>query len=69
MAGVQSLETFELSGPNTALHKPYTMDPKPTYPYCTDPRAAERLCEREYISHPGYSLSVQPGGVGWRRPE
>ena len=27
-------------GPNIALHKPYTMDPRPNYGDCADPRTA-----------------------------
>jgi len=61
-------EAFSPPGPNVALHKSYTLDPKPTYADCTDPADSEQLTDGQYASQPGRSLWVQQGCVGWAGP-
>ncbi len=60
-------EAFSPPGPNVALHRSYTLDPRPNYQYCTDAGDATQLTDGQYASQPG-SLWVQPGCVGWQRP-
>ena len=48
---------------NIALHKPYTLAPKPAYAHCTDLGDATQLTDGVYVQ--GY-FWTQPGTVGWQ---
>ncbi len=48
---------------NIALHKPYTMTPRPSYRYCTDEGDATQLTDGVYSN--GY-FWTQPSTVGWQ---
>lgn len=51
---------------NLALHKPYTLDPEPNYPYCKDSDDDIHLTDGVYVDPPeGKALWVMPGTVGW----
>ncbi|MCL5097056.1 MAG: hypothetical protein M1608_05920, partial [Candidatus Omnitrophica bacterium] len=47
---------------NLALGKPYTLEPAPNYPYCTDPGDRTQLTDGQYVK--GY-FWTQKGTVGW----
>ncbi len=49
---------------NVALGKPYTLSPRPTYRYCTDPGDRTQLTDGKRVN--GY-FWVQKGTVGWKR--
>lgn len=49
-------------GENIALGRPYTMEPRPGYSYCTDPGDATQLTDGEYSE--GY-FWTRPTTVGW----
>jgi len=51
---------------NLALHKPYSLAPKPSYDLCTDPDDATQLTDGE-IFRPGdaHQFHVWKGTVGW----
>lgn len=49
-------------GENLALGKPYTMEPRPTYSYCTDPGDVTQLTDGEYTE--GH-FWTRPTTVGW----
>ncbi len=51
-------------GPNIALGKPYTLNPRPAYSYSTDAGDATQLTDGVYSV--GY-FWVQPSTVGWNR--
>ncbi len=53
---------FTPPGPNIALHKPYTMDPPPTYGDCADDGDRTQLTDGEYTE--GF-FWVQKATVGW----
>ena len=53
---------FTPPGPNIALHKPYTLEPLPTYGDCADPGDATQLTDG--VCTEGY-FWVQPSTVGW----
>ncbi len=58
-------EVFSAPGPNVALHKPYTLEPKPNYAHCTDPGDSEQLTDGE--CHGRTKLWVELACVGgWR---
>jgi len=61
-------EAFSPPGPNLALSKPYTIDPKPSYPYCTDPGDSEQLTDGEYVGGTDNLFWTRPGCVGWYSP-
>ena len=58
----QEQAAFTPPGPNIALHKPYTLQPLPTYGDCADPGDATQLTDGVYTE--GY-FWVQPSTVGW----
>jgi len=58
----QAPADFTPPGPNVALHKPYTMEPLPTYGDCADARDRIQLTDGEYTT--GY-FWVQKSTVGW----
>jgi len=64
VAASQTSEPFTPPGPNLALGKSYTLDPKPNYRYCTDPGDNEQLTDGEYTQPPG-NFWQQRGCVGW----
>ena len=47
---------------NIALHRPYTLDPAPNYPYCTNSDDATKLTDGQYTK--GY-FWTQKTTVGW----
>ncbi len=49
--------------PNIALHRPYTLQPAPNYPYCTDRDDRIQLTDGKYTQ--GY-FWTQKSTVGWR---
>jgi hypothetical protein len=53
---------FVAPGPNIALHRPYTLEPLPTYGDCADPADATQLTDGVYTE--GY-FWVAPTTVGW----
>lgn len=55
---------FSPPGPNIALKKGYTLQPRPNYRYCTDPEDRTQLTDGEYVK--GY-FWVQKGCVGWSK--
>ena len=71
VCAAQAPAEFTPPGPNIALHKPYTMDPLPTYGDCADAADRTQLTDGEYTR--GY-LWVQPAsseprcGTWWRFP-
>ena len=52
-------------GENIALGKPYTLDPRPNYSYCTDPGDKTQLTDGVYTK--GY-FWTQKSTVGWQNP-
>lgn len=48
--------------PNIALHRPYTLQPAPNYPYCTDPDDHVQLTDGKYTQ--GH-FWTQKSTVGW----
>ena len=47
---------------NLAVGKPYTLEPSPNYPHCTDPGDATQLTDGQYTD--GY-FWTQKSTVGW----
>ncbi|MDD4537583.1 MAG: hypothetical protein PHT80_01090 [Lentisphaeria bacterium] len=64
VAATEVSKSFVASGENIALNKPYTLSPRPTYSYCTDPDDKIQLTDGVYSE--GY-FWVQKSTVGWRR--
>ncbi len=54
---------FVPAGPNIALGKKYTLEPRPNYPYCTDPDDDIQLTDGIYTK--GY-FWTQKSTVGWK---
>ena len=62
VCAAQAPAEFTPPGPNIALHKPYTLDPCPTYGDCADAADRTQLTDGEYTK--GY-FWVQKTTVGW----
>lgn len=61
-AELRPANVFTPPGPNVALGKPYTLQPAPSYGYCTDPDDRIQLTDGEYTV--GY-FWTQKTTVGW----
>jgi hypothetical protein len=62
VCAAQAPAEFTPPGPNIALHKPYAMDPLPTYEDCADAADQTQLTDGEYTK--GY-FWVEKTTVGW----
>ncbi|NMA47085.1 MAG: hypothetical protein GX945_11060 [Lentisphaerae bacterium] len=60
----ETAKPFVAPGENIALNKPYTLSPRPTYSYCTDPDDKVQLTDGVYTE--GY-FWTQKSTVGWRK--
>lgn len=57
------LLSFCSQRPNIALNRPYSLQPAPNYPYCTDPEDRIQLADGKYTQ--GY-FWTQKSTVGWQ---